>query len=213
MSTRSFTPLDRVLCEIDKAIKVLAAPAHASRALPGSTAPEPELTALQRSEAARLMRVNHSGEVAAQALYRGQAIFARDPQVEASLREAAREEMDHLAWCEARLGELGGRTSWLNPLWYAGSFALGAIAGTLGDARSLGFITETEAQVENHLRDHLGRLPAEDQRSRAILAQMTHDEARHGANAESLGGTRLPRPVRALMHLGGRVMTRSAYWI
>jgi len=159
------------------------------------------------------MRVNHAGEVAAQALYQGQALTAKDGAVTDALRHAADEEMDHLAWCEQRLTELDGRTSLLNPLWYAGSFAIGALAGVLGDRTSLGFITETEKQVESHLRDHLERLPAADQRSRAILEQMRHDEIQHGAAAASLGGEELPFWLRRAMRLTSRVMTRGSYWL
>src|ERR1700737_818214 len=190
MDTRRFSLIDLGLGEIDKAIKVLSAPARASRELPA--APEGQaLPAPQRVESARLMRVNHSGEVAAQALYQGQALTAGDAGVSAALRHAADEEADHLAWCEQRLRELKGRTSLLNPLWYAGSFAIGALAGALGDRTSLGFIAETEKQVEAHLRGHLERLPDADHRSRAIVGQMTHDEVAHGAQAASLGADAL----------------------
>ncbi len=164
-----------------------------------------------RLESSRLMRVNHAGEVAAQALYQGQALTAR--AVSESMRQAATEEMDHLAWCEQRLNELNGRTSLLNPIWYAGSFAIGAVAGVLGDRTSLGFITETERQVESHLRDHMERLPAADTRSRAILEQMSHDEVRHGATAASLGGKDLPFPLRRAMRLISRLLTRGSYWL
>jgi 3-demethoxyubiquinol 3-hydroxylase len=166
-----------------------------------------------RLESGRLMRVNHAGEVAAQALYQGQALTAKDRGVTDALRHAADEEMDHLAWCEQRLTELDGRTSLLNPFWYAGSFAIGALAGVLGDRTSLGFITETEKQVESHLRDHMERLPAADQRSRAILEQMRHDEIQHGAAAASLGGEELPFWLRRVMRLTSRVMTRGSYWL
>ncbi len=159
------------------------------------------------------MRVNHSGEVAAQALYQGQALTARNATVATALRRAAAEEADHLAWCEQRLRELRGRTSVLNPLWYAGSFALGAVAGTLGRGVNLGFVAETERQVESHLRSHMERLGETDPRSRAILEQMTHDEVAHGAQAASLGGRDLPRSVGAAMHLTGRLMTSSSYWL
>jgi ubiquinone biosynthesis monooxygenase Coq7 len=207
------TTLDVGLGEIDKAIKVLAAPAHARRAAPATPAGEFVLDERDARESARLMRVNHAGEVAAQALYQGQALTARGPAVAESMRHAAAEEMDHLAWCEARIHELNGRTSLLNPLWYAGSFAIGALAGVLGDRSSLGFIAETEKQVEAHLRGHLDRLPAADQRSRAIIDQMTHDEAAHGANAASLGASPPPLAVRAVMRLASRIMTRSSYWL
>ena len=167
----------------------------------------------QRAESARLMRVNHSGEVAAQALYQGQAFTADDPAVSAAMRHAAAEEADHLAWCELRLRELKGRTSVLNPLWYAGSFAIGALAGVLGRGAGLGFVAETERQAESHLRGHMDRLGAADPRSRAILERMTHDEMQHGAQASSLGGKELPVPVRTAMRLASRLMTGGSYWL
>jgi 3-demethoxyubiquinol 3-hydroxylase len=212
METRSFTPIDRLLGEIDKAIKTLSAPARASREFPGSPQAA-ALTEADRAESVRLMRVNHSGEVAAQALYQGQALTARDPQVAAAMRHAASEETDHLAWCEARLEELNGRTSWLNPLWYFGSFAIGAVAGVLGDGTSLGFVAETERQVETHLRGHLQRLAPTDNRSREVLEQMTRDEIRHGAQAASLGAKELPFTLRSAMRLTSRLMTRGSYWL
>ncbi len=159
------------------------------------------------------MRVNHAGEVAAQALYQGQALTARDAAVAAAMRHAAAEENDHLAWCELRLRELEGRTSALNPLWYAGSFAIGALAGALGNGPSLGFVAETERQVELHLRGHMQRMGSADPRSRAILEQMTHDEVRHGAHAASLGGEALPIPIMAAMRLTSKVMTLGSYWM
>jgi 3-demethoxyubiquinol 3-hydroxylase len=210
MTDRSFSILDLGLGEIDKAIKVLAAPAQSNRALPQGQG-ELVLDEVERLESARLMRVNHSGEVAAQALYQGQALTARDPHVAEAMRQSATEEIDHLAWCEQRLRELNGRTSLLNPLWYAGSFAIGALAGAVGDRMSLGFIAETEKQVEVHLRGHLDRLPTADHRSRAIIEQMTHDEAAHGASATSLGAHSLPFPVRLAMRLASRVMTFGSY--
>ena len=213
MSTRRFGLMDRLIGEFDKAIKVLAAPARANRPLPSHAGGELVLDDADARESARLMRVNHSGEVAAQALYQGQALTARESRVAGAMREAAAEEMDHLAWCEQRLGELNGRTSILNPLWYVGSFALGGLAGAVGDRASLGFIAETEKQVEAHLRSHLDRLPAADQRSRAIVNQMTHDEAGHGAQATSMGGTELPLPLRGAMRLTSRLMTFSSYWL
>jgi ubiquinone biosynthesis monooxygenase Coq7 len=212
METRSFRAIDRIFGEIDKAIKVLSTPARAMRAPP--SAPEGDaLTLPQRAESARLMRVNHSGEVAAQALYQGQALTARDAAVAAAMRHAAAEENDHLAWCEQRLRELGSRTSVLNPLWYAGSLAIGALAGVLGNGPSLGFVAETERQVELHLRGHLQRLGTADPRSRAILEQMTNDEVRHGAQAASLGGAALPAAVSAAMRLTSRLMTLGSYWL
>jgi ubiquinone biosynthesis monooxygenase Coq7 len=166
-----------------------------------------------RNKSARLMRVNHSGEVAAQALYQGQALTAKDSAVSAAMRHAAAEEADHLAWCELRLRELHGRTSVLNPLWYAGSFAIGALAGTFGRNASLGFVTETERQVESHLRNHLTRLGKADSRSRGILEQMRHDEMQHGADAAALGGKELPFPAVAAMRLTSRLMTFGSYWL
>jgi ubiquinone biosynthesis monooxygenase Coq7 len=159
------------------------------------------------------MRVNHAGEVAAQALYQGQALTARDPKVKSAMQQAAAEEIDHLAWCEQRLKELKGRTSLLNPLWYFGSLGLGALAGAFGDRASLGFIAETEKQVEAHLRGHLERLSVKDLRSRAILTQMTHDEVQHGAKAASMGGKALPFPITWAMRATSRLMTLGAYWI
>lgn len=213
MAERTFSILDRFLGEFDIAIKVLASPARASRAAPSVVGGELVMESMDRKESARLMRVNHSGEIAAQALYQGQALTARDPSVATAMRHAANEEMDHLAWCEQRLTELQGRTSLLNPLWYAGSFALGAMAGFFGDRTSLGFIAETEKQVEAHLREHRERLPAADGRSRAILEQMTHDEVQHGAAAKALGADELPFPLRIGMRWTSRIMTRSSYWL
>ena len=159
------------------------------------------------------MRVNHAGEIAAQGLYQGQALTARHPETEAALRQAAAEEGDHLAWCRDRLEELGSRPSLLNPLWYAGSVTIGALAGLFGDRASLGFMAETERQVEGHLADHLDRLPADDQRSRAIVEQMQVDEIGHGRAAIAAGASTLPEPVPRLMRFAARVMTGTAYWI
>ncbi len=172
-----------------------------------------ELTDEQRGESAALMRVNHAGEVSAQALYHGQALFARNERVRQALMASAREETDHLAWTQARLGELESRRSLLDPLWYAGSFAIGVAAGLAGDRTSLGFIEETERQVAKHLDDHLQRLPAEDARSRAIVEQMRTDEIDHGRRAGELGAASLPLPVRKVMEATARVMTSTAYWI
>ena len=212
MNPRRFDHLDRVVGEIDKIIKTLTVPPRASRDAPDAPAAA-ELEEADRLESARLMRVNHSGEVAAQALYQGQALTARDPKVKSAMHQAAAEEIDHLAWCEQRLRELKGRTSLLNPLWYFGSLSIGAFAGALGDHASLGFIAETEKQVESHLRDHLGRLSAKDSRSRAILEQMTHDEVQHGAKAASMGGKALPFPIIWAMRATSKLMTRGSYWI
>jgi ubiquinone biosynthesis monooxygenase Coq7 len=220
MPSRAYSLFDRVLGEIDKAIKVLSAPIQPSREAPGvipeasgGQGDQPVLKEFERLESIRLMRVNHSGEVAAQALYRGQALAARHGAVAAAVQRAANEEMDHLAWCAQRLQELKGAPSLLNPLWYAGSFAIGAVAGALGDQASLGFITETEKQVESHLRGHLDRLAPADERSRAILEQMSRDEMQHGAQAASLGGEELPFPLKLAMHLTSKVMTAGSYWL
>jgi 3-demethoxyubiquinol 3-hydroxylase len=211
MDPRSFNAIDLIFGEIDKAIKVLSTPARSNRELPAAA--EEVLSEPDRAESARLMRVNHSGEVAAQALYQGQALTSQDPGIAAAMRHAAAEESDHLAWCEVRLKELNGRTSVLNPLWYAGSFAIGALAGALGRGTGMGFVAETERQVEAHLRGHLQRLGNSDPRSRAILEQMTHDEIQHGAQAASLGAKALPYPVSAAMRLTSRLMTRGSYWL
>lgn len=212
------SPLDTLLSAADRALRAVFAAPHMSRPLPVA-GPEPGVAASieahpeDRRLAARLMRVNHAGEVAAQALYHGQALVARDAATREWLLEAAREEADHLAWCEQRLTELGARPSVLQPLWYAGSFAIGAAAAAVGDRVSLGFVAETERQVETHLTDHLARLPQSDARSRAILEAMRADEIVHGARAKQAGGIDLPAPIRALMRLASRVMTHTAYRI
>ena len=213
MNTRAFSGADRVIGEIDKIIKNLTVSARASRDLPQLQGVG-TLEESERAESVRLMRVNHSGEVAAQALYQGQALTARDHHVQSAMQHAAAEELDHLAWCEQRLKELKGSTSVLNPLWYFASLAVGAIAGALGDRASLGFIAETEKQVESHLREHIQRLSPHDVRSRAILEQMRHDEVRHGAKAASLGGDKaLPLPITLAMRATSQLMTRGSYWI
>jgi ubiquinone biosynthesis monooxygenase Coq7 len=211
MSRRTLSPSDRLIGEIDKAINVLFGPARSRRPIPGASGDE--LGEALRRESGRLMRVNHAGEVAAQALYRGQALTARNPAAADAMKLAADEELDHLAWCETRIEELHGRISLLNPVWYAGSFLIGALAGLSGDAASLGFITETERQVESHLRGHLDRLPPADRRSRAIVEQMTHDEMKHGQKAASLGGREPPIWIKGAMRLASRVMTGGSRWI
>ena len=205
--------LDLLLAEADRALRTLAATATPSRPNPAADSPRDTLPESERRHAAGLMRVNHAGEIAAQALYQGQALTASNPVVRETLRHAADEEGDHLAWCAERLRELDSRPSLLNPLWYAGSFAIGAVAGALGDRISLGFVAETERQVEGHLDEHLGRLPREDERSRKILEQMKADEVQHGARAQATGAASLPEPVAQLMRLTSQVMTRTAYWI
>jgi 3-demethoxyubiquinol 3-hydroxylase len=204
--------LDRFVAPLDRALRTLAGVYDSSRPSPSREVPDclpPE----HRQEVAALMRVNHSGEIAAQALYQGQAFVAKSNATRESLMEAGREESDHLAWCAARIEELGGRRSLLDPLWYAGSFAIGAVAGLAGDRTSLGFVAETERQVVQHLRSHLQRLPVEDVRTRAILEQMSADEERHGSAAKNAGGVELSAPARALMKLTGRIMTRTAFWL
>lgn len=213
MARKSLTGLDLLWAAADRALHTLAAPASAQRPSPALAGAPHELPDDERRRAGALMRINHAGEIAAQALYHGQALTARNPQVRDTLRHAADEEGDHLAWCEERLRELGSRPSLLNPLWYAGSFAIGALAGALGDRVSLGFLVETERQVEGHLDAHLGRLPAIDDRSRRILEEMKRDEIRHGDTAQAAGAAELPGPVKLLMKLTSRVMTRTAYWL
>jgi 3-demethoxyubiquinol 3-hydroxylase len=203
--------LDTFISAADRALRALLAPPVAARAVPAERVPEASLSADEKRESAALMRVNHAGEVAAQALYHAQALFARDPKVRDFMLFAAREETDHLAWCEARLQELGARPSMLNPLWYAGSFGIGALAALLGDRASLGFVAETERQVEGHLKSHLDRLPPQDQRSRAIVEAMCHDEIGHGQQAQSAGAASLPGPVRELMRRTARIMTHTSY--
>lgn len=213
---RHYTLLDRLLTPVDQTLRTLFASHMAARPNPADNLPEtPEISdnAAARRHAAALMRINHSGEVAAQALYQGQAFASRGDATRTSLMEAAREETDHLAWCAQRIHQLGGRTSVLNPLWYAGSFTIGALAGLAGDRASLGFVAETERQVVEHLESHLQRLPAEDVRTRAIIQQMSADEQRHGHNAMLAGGADVPKPVRVLMKLTAKVMTRTAYWL
>lgn len=211
-------PLDACIGAADRALRALFAAAQAARPLPRPPSPATpgeaaELSPDERRRAAALMRVNHAGEIAAQALYHGQALAARSGATRDLLLDAARQETDHLAWCESRLKELDSRPSLLNPLWYAGSFFIGALAALAGDRASLGFVVETERQVEGHLDEHLGRLPTADLRSRAIVQQMRTDEAAHGANARAAGAMELPGPVRALMRHTARVMTGTAYWV
>ncbi len=202
--------MDSLLTELDNGLRTLATTTPAGRPSPGSAAGGTSLSPDDRAAGAALMRVNHAGEVAAQALYRGQAFTTRDTRIRDALLDSAREEQDHLAWCETRVRDLGSRTSLFGPLWYAGSFALGAAAGLLGPSAGLGFVVETERQVEEHLSGHLDRLPPGDLASRAVIGQMRADEARHGARAAELGAAPLPAPVRTAMRLAARVMTTVA---
>ncbi len=205
--------IDRVIIGFDRALRTLSGLAQSARAIPGAALPEPELTPMQRRHAAGLMRVNHTGEVCAQALYAAQALVARDPTIGTRFAQAAREEEEHLAWTQLRLRELDDRPSLLNPLWYAGSFAIGTLAGIAGDAVNLGFVVETERQVEEHLTGHLEQLPDEDGKSRAIVEQMRDDESRHGAMALEAGGVPLPIPVRFAMRATATAMKIIAYRI
>lgn len=211
---RDYTPLDRLLMRLDRVLSGAAAPPRENtRPNPAAGLPEPALDEPARRHAAGLMRVNHAGEVAAQALYQGHALAVRSDQVREHLLEAAAEERSHLAWCEERLEELGARPSKLDPLWYAGSFAMGAAAGLAGDRWALGFVEETERQVSEHLSGHLEKLPAEDTKSRVIVEAMRADEERHGQQAAEAGAQPLPKAVQELMRAVARIMTRSAYWV
>ena len=211
---RPLTPvLDSLLTAADTALRTLSGANHAARPCPLAEDRDKELEASQRRLSGALMRVNHVGEVCAQALYTAQALSTRDPALRARFEHAAKEETDHLAWTQQRLRELGAHTSLLNPLWYAGAFGIGLVAGRMGDAISLGFVVETERQVEQHLEQHLQRLPDADQASRAVVMQMKLDEARHGAQAQAAGAATLPRGVRQLMRLAARVMTTTAHHV
>jgi len=205
--------LDKLIIGFDGALRTLLTPAQTARPVPGSDLPEPDLTASEKDLSAALMRVNHVGEVCAQALYQGQSLTARNEIVQEALMKAAREETEHLAWTERRIDELGGRKSLLNPLWYGGSFAIGMLAGVLGDKWNLGFLAETEKQVGEHLGSHLTRLPQNDDKSKAIVSQMQVDEASHATMALSHGGAELPLPVKFAMKMSSKVMTQTAYWV
>ena len=214
MPARHFSSMDRLIAGLDQALHtVFGPPPAAGRANPAHAQPEADLDATERELAGRLMRVNHAGEIAAQALYQGQALTARLPRVRDKMEQAAREENDHLAWTAERIAELGSHTSRLNPVWYAHSFAIGAVAGVAGDRWSLGFVAETEHQVVQHLDEHLARLPRKDHKSRAILEQMRVDEAQHATAAMEAGATKLPPAVQKLMGLTSKIMTRTAFWI
>lgn len=210
--SRSFSPVDRLIIGIDNALRMGAEHAHAAqRDNPAAEVPDVVMDEKNRQHAAGLMRINHTGEVCAQALYAGQATTARNPEVQAEMQKAANEEIDHLSWCKERLDELDSRPSLLDPFWYAGSYAIGAVAGLAGDGWSLGFLKETENQVEAHLEGHIEKLPAEDARSRAILDQMKIDEAKHAQMAADSGAYDLPGPVRRLMKLTAGAMKAVTY--
>ncbi len=211
---RDYTPLDRLMMNVDIGVRTLfGKPLVTERPDPAASETESELTPSQRELAGRLMRINHAGEVSAQGLYQGQALTAKLPKVRDKMERAALEENDHLDWCERRAHELGTHVSYLSPVWYAGSVAIGALAGLLGDKWSLGFVVETERQVVRHLDSHLAQLSEEDRKSRAILEQMKDDEAKHATMALRAGGAPLPAPVKKLMQLTSKVMTRTAYWV
>jgi len=214
VTNRELSPIDRLLAGADNALRTVAAPAGCpARDNPATSIEESDLSATQKSHAAGLMRVNHAGEVAAQALYKGHAAVARDERIEQKMQHAAAEEFDHLAWCEQRIHELGEAPSRLSPVWYAGAYAIGAASGMLGDKWSLGFIAETERQVCAHLDSHLDGLPVEDARSRAIVKRMRDEEAQHGENAVEAGAADLPGPIKTLMRITAKVMTKTAYWV
>jgi ubiquinone biosynthesis monooxygenase Coq7 len=214
MTTREYSPFDHLLMHVDKAVRtVFGAPPVAERPNPAGALPEAELAENEQRLVVGLMRVDHAGEVSAQALYQGQALTAKLADVRDKMERAALEENDHLAWCAQRLAELGNRTSVLNPVWYAGSFAIGALAGLAGDKWSLGFVAETERQVVTHLEEHLERLPEQDRKSRAILEQMKEDEGRHATAALKAGGGELPEPIRQLMRVTSKLMTTTAYYL
>jgi len=212
-SRRPLSPFDRLLADAQNALETVAGAPRAARPNPGTEEADVVLEEAERRHAAGLMRINHVGEVCAQALYVGQAAVARDPQTRAQLQAAAQEETDHLAWCAERLRELDSRPSLLNPIWYAGSYAIGVLAGLRGDGWNLGFVVETERQVEAHLQEHLQTLPPADGRSRAILTVMKDDEIRHADHAEAAGARRLPQPVPTLMAAASTLMKTVAYRI
>ena len=203
--------IDQLIIGFDKALRTVFANAHTVRPVPGDSQPEADLSDEERRNAAALMRVNHCGEICAQALYQGQALMSKDEGIKRALEGAAHEETEHLAWTERRIAELGGRKSLLNPLWYGSSLAIGMIAARFGDGVNLGFLAETERQVEAHLKSHLERLPAQDLRSREIVAQMKVDEVAHAETALELGAVELPAPVKAAMKAASKVMTGVAY--
>jgi len=213
-STRRYSAIDGILIGFDDFLQALNAENRTnSRNNPAAQVQDTGLTAEMAKKSAALMRVNHAGEVAAQALYQGQGLTARDPEVKESMQKSAQEEIDHLVWCRQRLDELGSHSSYLNPVWYLGSFSIGAVAGVCGDKWSLGFVAETERQVVTHLQSHLARLPEADHKSRVILEQMQQDESHHATIAVESGAAELPAPVKKLMGLCSEVMTKTAYWI
>jgi ubiquinone biosynthesis monooxygenase Coq7 len=214
MTTRKLSHADHLVSNLDQALRTLfGQPKITERGNPASGLDEADMDDATRHHTARLMRINHTGEVCAQGLYQGQALTARRGDVRDSMERSAAEENDHLDWCEQRIDELGDRTSLLNPLFYLGSFAIGAAAGLAGDKWSLGFVGETERQVEGHLDQHLTQVPGDDQRTRAILEQMKTDEIEHGNKAMAHGGAQLPDPIKQAMSLTSKFMTKTVYWL
>lgn len=214
MTSRNYSTLDRLIDVLDTGLRsVFRAAPPTERPNPADAQPETELTDKDRDLAGRLMRINHAGEVSAQGLYQGQALTARLPVVREKMQRAADEENDHLNWCANRIHDMGTHTSFLDPFWYAGSVAIGALAGIAGDKWSLGFVAETEHQVVRHLDSHLAQINPDDRKTRAILEQMREDEGKHATVAIEAGGAQLPAPVKALMQFTSKVMTRAAYWI
>lgn len=207
------TMLDKLIVAFDRSLRALLTVPISARANPAQSLPENELNLEQQKHVIGLLRVDHTGEICAQALYQGQALFARNKLIQTQLLQASEEEQDHLQWCHQRLQELNGRTSYLNPLWYAGSFAMGVFASLMGDQYSLGFLAETERQVSKHLEDHLQQLPEQDKKSAAILQQMHTDESEHASTAIKNGAIELPDSVKWLMRRVSKVMTKTAYWI
>ena len=205
--------LDTLITEFDTGLRTLLAKPRSVRPHPDANLAEADLSEAEKALASALMRVNHTGEVCAQALYSGQALTAHRPETALALKHAAQEETEHLAWCETRISQLGGHTSLLNPLFYAGSFTMGAVAGALGDKWNLGFVAETEKQVEAHLASHLEKLPESDQKTRKIIEQMQRDEAKHADEAKQLGAAELPTPVKFLMKQMSKLMTTSSYYL
>ena len=205
--------IDHLIIEFDKGLRALFSQAHSTRPHPDTHLPDANLGPEEKKQAVALMRINHSGEISAQALYQGQALTARDTHIQQKLLHAAQEETDHLAWTAQRVHALGGHLSIFNPLWYSGSLAIGAVAGLLGDKWNLGFLQETERQVGIHLKTHLQKLPAQDIKSRAVITQMIIDEASHAEMARQMGGIDLPQPIRLAMQISSKIMTKTAYWV
>jgi len=211
---RHYSVVDKLIIECEKALTTVSGRVETTlRSSPDSAVQEGELSAEEKTRSMRLMRVNHAGEVSAQALYQGQALTAKLPSVRDAMEQAALEENDHLAWCKQRIDYFGGHTSVLNPIWYAGSFTMGALAGKMGDKWSLGFVSETEKQVAEHLDEHLAQISEQDHKSRAILEQMKADEIHHGSVAKEAGGADLPLPVKGIMTALSKVMTKTSYWL